>query len=170
MKKTTRLQNQTGAAVVEFAILLFLVLILLAGIFEFGFLWLQNNYIANAAREGARVAAKAESTPTDVQDAVKDYLRGIYSDSLVADCCDTDNFLAIVYDPDAYPSVDADGTTVYTREVTVTVQTARIWDPLLWNLINIRPFRNTGAEPQSDITQISEIAVFPKEDQTPPGT
>lgn len=169
MKRAGRLKKQTGAAAVEFAILLFLLLILLAGIFEFGFLWLQNNYIANAAREGARVASRIDSTEADVEDAVQDYLKGIYPDDDVEnDCCSAGDFIEIVYDPDADTSlVSDDGTTIYTREVTTTVQTDRIWDPLLWDLINIRPFRDQGTADQEDISSITETAVFPRERQAP---
>lgn len=54
----SRKRAQHGTAVVEFAFLCGLLLMFLLGIFEFGFLWLQSHYVANAAREGARVAAK----------------------------------------------------------------------------------------------------------------
>ena len=57
-------KDRQGAAVVEFAILLVFILLILAGVFEFGFLWLQSHYVNNAAREGARVAAKTEDPIT----------------------------------------------------------------------------------------------------------
>ncbi|MFO7983957.1 MAG: TadE/TadG family type IV pilus assembly protein [Desulfuromonadales bacterium] len=160
MNRPPRLHKQTGAAAVEFAIVLPLLLILLFGIIEFGFLWLQNTYIANAAREGARVASKSETTPEDVENAIQEYLKGIIlypDDKVETDCCGNDNFIEIVYNPEAEFSVDAAGTPVYTRQVTVTVQTAEIWDPILWGFLD-----------SDGIDQISETAVFAKEDQTTP--
>ncbi|NIR48765.1 hypothetical protein GWO43_10040 [candidate division KSB1 bacterium] len=158
MKKRTKLHQQTGAAVVEFAVLLFLILILLLGIIEFGFLWLQNNYIAHASREGARVASKVNSTEDDVKNAVKDYLKGLYNETDVdTDCCEAGDFIEIVYNPDETSSTDANGTAIYTSQVTVTVETAKVWEPILWGFLN-----------QNDITHISETAVFAKEDQTDP--
>ncbi|MFC1513369.1 TadE/TadG family type IV pilus assembly protein [Thermodesulfobacteriota bacterium] len=79
-------KNRRGAAVVEFAFLLIIILLILAGVIEFGFLWLQSHYINNAAREGARVAAKTESPQTTppgagndaVIKAVEDYLADLY--------------------------------------------------------------------------------------------
>jgi hypothetical protein len=46
-----------GASLVEFAILLPLLLIMLLGIIEFGWLFSQNNDVRHGAREGARAAA-----------------------------------------------------------------------------------------------------------------
>lgn len=71
--------SQRGAAVVEFALLCGLLLMFLLGIFEFGFLWLQSHYLANAAREGARVAAKKMDDPLRcgaAQAAAVKYLAG----------------------------------------------------------------------------------------------
>ena len=48
-----RRPSEKGAATVEFAIIFLLLMIIVFGIIEFGFLWLQSFYIANAAREGA---------------------------------------------------------------------------------------------------------------------
>ena len=53
----TRLeQNEKGAAVVEFAVLLILLLSIVFSIAEYGFIWLQAHYVESSAREGARVA------------------------------------------------------------------------------------------------------------------
>jgi Flp pilus assembly protein TadG len=47
---------QSGAEVIEFALTLPLMLLVVLGIIEFGFLFQQYEVVTNAAREGARVA------------------------------------------------------------------------------------------------------------------
>lgn len=51
------LEKQRGATLVEFAITLPLLLLLLFGIVEFGWLFSQNLDVRHGAREGARLAA-----------------------------------------------------------------------------------------------------------------
>ena len=50
----TKLRQCEGAAMVEFAIGSTVLLLLVLGIIEFGFLWYQKQVITNASREGAR--------------------------------------------------------------------------------------------------------------------
>jgi Flp pilus assembly protein TadG len=52
-----RCRKETGAAAVEFAIVSFLLFMLIFGIIDFGFAFFSWNTAANAAREGARKAA-----------------------------------------------------------------------------------------------------------------
>jgi Flp pilus assembly protein TadG len=47
-------QNQKGQALVEFALVLPLLVMILAGLVDFGFLFYNKQVIANASREGAR--------------------------------------------------------------------------------------------------------------------
>ena len=57
-------QSESGAALVEFTILMPLLFLILFGIIEFGaMIWLQNN-MTNAAREGARAYAVQGLSPT----------------------------------------------------------------------------------------------------------
>lgn len=150
--------SEKGAAVVEFAILALLLLVFVFGIIEFGFLWLQANYIANAAREGGRVASKLEDplSGSEVQTAVQNYLKGtvVYSDDFVNDCCGNNQNIKISID-----STDITATGVpdpiKAWDVTVSVQTSRIWKPVLWRLLNLFPGVSMG-----DINQLSESAVF----------
>jgi Flp pilus assembly protein TadG len=60
-------QGESGAELIEFALVLPLFLLVTAGIIDFGFVFQQYNVITNAAREGARLAA----VPNSSQDAVK---------------------------------------------------------------------------------------------------
>jgi Flp pilus assembly protein TadG len=51
-----RLASETGSQLVEFALVLPILLLLIAGIAEFGFLFQSYEVTTNAAREGARLA------------------------------------------------------------------------------------------------------------------
>jgi Flp pilus assembly protein TadG len=56
MKTKRIIKDQKGGALVEFAIVLPLLVILVIGIIEFGLLCYNKHIIANASREGARAA------------------------------------------------------------------------------------------------------------------
>ena len=63
------LRDRDGAAAVEFALVLPLLMTLVFGVFEFGMLWNSYQIITDAAREGARRAVVANpalaSTPAE---------------------------------------------------------------------------------------------------------
>ncbi|MDF1577791.1 MAG: pilus assembly protein [Desulfobulbales bacterium] len=161
------ISGNRGAAAVEFAVLFLLLMIILFGIIEFGFIWMQSHYIANAAREGARVAAKGHDD-TQVETAVKTYLQGLYSEDRVngtgsypPGCCDNGDFIEVVISgPDdgeviAVPELAAADDPAAIR-VTVTVQTAQVWDPILWDLLKLLP----GSSVTGDLSEITEYAKF----------
>ena len=60
----TTARDETGATAVEFAVVVALLLIILFAILEFGFIFLQKHYVANAAREGMRVGVRANNYNT----------------------------------------------------------------------------------------------------------
>lgn len=161
-----RIGTNRGAAVVEFAVLFLLLLIIVFGIIEFGFLWLQNHYIANAAREGARVAATLpEPKTTDlprVENTVKEYLKGLYPDAKVdgaGGCCGSGNFIEVaVTDGDSIHVAGTPAIDVATIKVLVKVQTAEIWKPVLWELLKLLP-----GVTKADISELTEFAVFATE-------
>ena len=76
MKTKITIKNQKGAAIVEFAIILPLMVLLIMGICEFGLLWYNSQIIINASREGARagiVLGEDFSDNANIRLIVKNY-------------------------------------------------------------------------------------------------
>ena len=69
-----RIRNQRGAALLETAITLPLILLVCVAIFEFGRAYQTWQVLTNAAREGARIAILTETTDAMVTTAVRDYM------------------------------------------------------------------------------------------------
>jgi Flp pilus assembly protein TadG len=66
--------DERGAVLVEFALSLPLLVLLIVGIFDFGFLFQEYQVVTNAAREGARMAVLTGYSEADVQNRVAQYL------------------------------------------------------------------------------------------------
>jgi len=77
MSQTNKNQHRRGAAMVEMAIVLVLLLMLSLGVIEYGWLFLTMQRITNAARQGARVAAPLGATDTDGEAAMTTLLAGV---------------------------------------------------------------------------------------------
>ena len=72
----TRLRhNERGAALIETAITIPMILLIAVGIFEFGRAYQTWQVLTNAAREGARVAILSDKTDVEVQTAVRNYMQ-----------------------------------------------------------------------------------------------
>ena len=74
-----RLQREDGVVAVEFALILPILLVIMFGIIEFGFVLFEKQVITNASREGARagiVQAAPKPSEVNIQDVVKAYLTG----------------------------------------------------------------------------------------------
>ena len=71
-----RLKNERGAALLETAITIPLVLLVTVSIFEFGRAYQTWQVLTNAAREGARVAILSDSNDQQIRDAVRNYMVG----------------------------------------------------------------------------------------------
>ena len=56
-----KLKNQRGASAVEFAVVLFPLVLLVFGIIDFGFLLYNKAMLTNASREGARAGIVSQS-------------------------------------------------------------------------------------------------------------
>jgi Flp pilus assembly protein TadG len=70
-----RCRDETGAAAVEFALILPVVILLLFGIIEFGRAWNVMQVLTDAAREGARVAVVNRGTGTLTQAQLEELVR-----------------------------------------------------------------------------------------------
>ncbi|HET9360935.1 MAG TPA: TadE/TadG family type IV pilus assembly protein [Vicinamibacterales bacterium] len=69
-----RMRQERGAALLEMALTLPLLLLVCVGILEFGRAYQTWQVMTNAAREGARIAVLPGTTNTDVTNRVQTYL------------------------------------------------------------------------------------------------
>ena len=74
--KQTDTSSIRGAAVVELAVVLPLLLTLVFGIIEFGWLFMVRETLTNASREGCRVAVLQGCTEQDIRDQVAASMAG----------------------------------------------------------------------------------------------
>jgi Flp pilus assembly protein TadG len=70
-----RYRNQRGAALLEAAITIPIILLISVGIFEFGRAYQTWQVLTNAAREGARIAIITGTTDADVTTRVRNYMQ-----------------------------------------------------------------------------------------------
>jgi Flp pilus assembly protein TadG len=74
MTRRPRWQSEEGSELIEFALVTPILVLLLAGIFDFGMMFRSYEVVTNAAREGARVGVLPGYDPVDVQARVDAYL------------------------------------------------------------------------------------------------
>src|SRR6185369_3492982 len=67
-------KGELGAELIEFALVLPLLLLLVLGIVDFGFMFQRLEVVTNAAREGARIAVLPSYDTADVRARVNSYL------------------------------------------------------------------------------------------------
>ena len=70
-----RIRSEKGAALIEAAITVPVILLISVGIFEFGRAYQTQQVLTNAAREGARVAVLTATTDDAVRTRVRNYLQ-----------------------------------------------------------------------------------------------
>lgn len=152
--------NEQGAAVIEFAVLLLLLIPLVFGIIEFGFLWAQSHYLSQAAREGARAGARIATydsvtnkiiNPVEVKSAVEDSIKS---------CLETAPFYKGRVEQIATispPLLVFFGAAQPALEVNVTVNSAAVWPPMLWQLLTLLPSPDGK---NSEIKELTDSAVF----------
>jgi len=76
MEGRRHLKTERGAAAVEFALVLPVLVLLLFGVIEFGLLMFNKAVLTNAAREGARfgiVAVSPRKTSSEIETVVSNY-------------------------------------------------------------------------------------------------
>jgi Flp pilus assembly protein TadG len=69
-----RLRSERGAELIEFALVFPVLLLVVLGIVDFGFLFQRMEVVTNAAREGARMAVLPGYTKADVENRVCNYI------------------------------------------------------------------------------------------------
>lgn len=69
-----RLKSERGAELIEFALIFPLLLLLIVGMVDFGFMFQRFEVLTNAAREGARIAVLPGYATADVQARVGNYV------------------------------------------------------------------------------------------------
>ncbi|HEV3058433.1 MAG TPA: TadE family protein [Vicinamibacterales bacterium] len=74
LKRRPRWTDASGAELIEFALVFPLLLFVVLGVIDFGFLFQRYEVVTNAAREGARVAVLPGYSDADVQTRVNQYL------------------------------------------------------------------------------------------------
>jgi Flp pilus assembly protein TadG len=72
--RTRLIKNERGAALLEAAVTIPLILMICVAIFEFGRAYQTWQVVTNAAREGARVAVISGTTDDQVREAVRTYM------------------------------------------------------------------------------------------------
>lgn len=80
MKAMMTRRNEHGAAAVELAIILPILVMLLFGIIQFSVMYNRQQGLHAAAREGARVASLPNTTSTEIAQRVDDALEGVFKD------------------------------------------------------------------------------------------
>ncbi len=68
--KTCASYRARGIASLEFVIILPVLLILLFGVMEYGWMLTKSGEVVNAAREGARAGARADATDADINSVI----------------------------------------------------------------------------------------------------
>jgi Flp pilus assembly protein TadG len=71
-----RMRDEKGAALLEAAITVPIILLISVGIFEFGRAYQHQQVLVNAAREGARIAVIEGTTDEAVRARVNEYITG----------------------------------------------------------------------------------------------
>ena len=105
-----RVRSHKGAALIEVALTLPLLLLVSVGIFEFGRAYQTWQVLTNAAREGARVAVLPDSTDDAIEERARSYMESGQLPGY------DDAEIEITHDND----IDTGGTTSTASQVTIS--------------------------------------------------
>ena len=81
----SRIRDEHGAAAVELAIVLPILIVLVFGIFQFSLAYNRQQGLHAAAREGARLASLPDTTSAEITQRVDDALEGVFDDPADSD-------------------------------------------------------------------------------------
>jgi Flp pilus assembly protein TadG len=74
VRPTQRFRSEKGAELIEFALAVPLLLFIIMGLVDFGFMFQRYEVVTNAAREGARIAVLPGYANGDVEARVRSYM------------------------------------------------------------------------------------------------
>jgi Flp pilus assembly protein TadG len=74
VRPTQRFRSERGAELIEFALIVPLLLFIIMGLVDFGFMFQRFEVVTNAAREGARIAVLPGYATADVEARVRSYM------------------------------------------------------------------------------------------------
>lgn len=137
------IQSETGATAVEFAVIVALLLIVLFAILEFGFIFLQKHFVADAVREGVRIGVKANnfSSFTPLTDNTTDGCTQAATNRAYKVDCEIRNYLDTLYarnEPQITVSRDPATTPDGSQErLDVTVKVPNFFPELLSGLVPV---------------------------------
>ena len=128
-------RGQEGAAAVEFALILPILLLLIAGIIDFGHYWYLGHVLSDASREGARYGTRYKTyfdpTKGTVRTLPKNLSPSISDHVLLPAYADYASRLASTPAPAVIPSGDgwtaSDPTTLAGKDLVVTVTATKTW-------------------------------------------
>ena len=84
MRRLGKINNQNGAAMVEFAIVLPLLLILIFGMIEFSVMFYDKAMLTNATREGARLGILYNSPDRITEAQITQTINGYLQNNLIS--------------------------------------------------------------------------------------
>jgi Flp pilus assembly protein TadG len=114
---------ERGAALVEFALAVPLLLVVIAGVVDFGFAFQRYEVITNAAREGARMATLPGYTSTEVDAYVRSYVQqGLSMSTSALNTAMPSGSVTVSYTPVTVPAVGGGTKSVDTAQVDVSYQ------------------------------------------------
>jgi Flp pilus assembly protein TadG len=154
VRATLMKNDQTGATAVEFAVVAAILFFILFGILEFGFIFMQEHYVANAAREGVRIGVKANNYNCFDNNPAA----GCTADRQTIVVNEVTNYLSTLYSPAdiitndvsrAPTSLDAES-----KILSVTVEVNNFFPPILSSLATLIP--GTGFELPSTISYTAQ--------------
>jgi Flp pilus assembly protein TadG len=111
-----RIRGERGAELIETALTLPLILLVVVGIIEFGFVFQKYEVITNAAREGARVLVLPAFGPADAVTRVNQYLTAAGLNPATPGCTNC----ATVPTPVAPVATNLGGSCIWTVTVSVS--------------------------------------------------
>lgn len=154
---------ERGTTVVEFAVIAALVLAIVFGILEYGLIFLQEHYVADAAREGARIGVRANNY--DCYKGVRMFgVTTCTSDRETRVIAAVRDYLDVLYDAEEVTvtilSTDIDATEDGGEILRVSVQTPNFCPPLTVGLLKLL---RSGSDARGP-TQIAFTASMEYED------